>query len=214
MIDPTRQALLESIARTPSPTRNVRQKRALIGYTVAGAWMLAVFAFASLYPHAAVRSASATTAVVLGLCALALMFSALVFARGASPLGRSHYTLTTVAIAVPCGVLSWLSLSLRDIPSENAPLGWRCFALMIVLGAVLLLAQVLANRSSNPIHPRLQGAAFGAVSGAWSAILVAAWCPIYNESHAVWGHVAPILMLSFAGAVLNARPFRQTSRNL
>jgi hypothetical protein len=213
MTDPTRQALLDSIARTPSPTRGVRQKRALIGYTVAGAWMLAVFAFASAHPHAAVRSSSATTTVVLGLCALASAFSALVFARGASPMGRSHYTLTTVAIAVPCAVLSWLSLSLRDIPSENAPLGWRCFALMIVLGAVLLLAQVRANRGSNPIHARLQGAAFGAVSGAWSAILVAAWCPIYNESHALWGHVAPILALSLAGALLNARALQSVSRN-
>jgi hypothetical protein len=209
MIDPTRQALLESIARTPSATRSARQKRALIGYTAAAAWMLAVFAFASAYPHAAVRSSGATVAVLLGLCALALMVSALIFARGASPLGRSHYTLAATAIAVPCGVLSWLSLSLRDIPSENAPLGWRCFALMIVLGAVLLLAQVLAKRGSNPIHPRLQGAAFGAVSGAWSAILVAAWCPIYNESHALWGHAAPILMLSLAGALLNVRPFRK-----
>ena len=110
MIDPTRNALLETIARTPSPTRSGRQKRAMIGYTIAAAWMIAVFAFASAYPHPAVRSAGSTAAVLLGLCALAVMFSAFLFARGPSPLGRSHWTLTAIAVAIPCGVLSWLSL--------------------------------------------------------------------------------------------------------
>jgi len=204
MIDPTRNALLETIARTPSPTRSGRRKRATVGYTIAIAWMIAVFAFASAYPHPAVRSAGSTAAVVLGLCALALMFSAFLFARGPSPLGRSHWTLSAIALAVPCAVLSWLSLSLHEIPAGDVPRGWRCFALMIVLGAVLLVAQVVSNRNSNLIHPRLQGAAFGAVAGVWSSILAAAWCPIYNQPHALWGHATPILVLSLAGAVLNA----------
>lgn len=202
-VDPTRQALLEAIVRTSSPTRSERRRRALVGYTIAAGWMIAVFAFASAFPHPAVRSAGSTAAVLLGLGALAIMFSAFVFARGASPLGRSRWTLTAIAVAVPCGVLSWLSLSLREIPVADAPRGWRCFALMLVLGAVLLLAQVISNRFRNLIHPRWQGAAYGAVAGAWSAILAAAWCPIYNESHALWGHVVPILVLSLAGAVLS-----------
>jgi hypothetical protein len=51
----------------------------------------------------------------------------------------------------------------------------------------------------------MTGAAFGAGAGLGSALLVDLWCPVFDASHLLLGHVLPIAALAAAGAVLGAR---------
>jgi hypothetical protein len=90
----------------------------------------------------------------------------------------------------------------------DAPAGWRCHSFTLVLGAALLAAMMTANRRSDPVHASWLGAAFGAVAGAWASVFVAAWCPLFDLSHTLLGHAAPILVLTGGGTFLARRLLR------
>jgi hypothetical protein len=208
MSDSTRERLAHAIAQAPSLTRSQLQKRAWIAYGVAIAAMLAVFAAVGGIDHSAIRPASSTARITLGLLVLAALSTAVISKRASSPLGHSGALLAALFGCIPCVVLAWLVLrQQRAVPAE-IPVGFRCLALTMVLGGMLLAAMTYARRASDPVHPGWLGAALGAVSAAWAAILVAAWCPLYDLSHTLLGHVAPVLLLAAAGAVLAARALR------
>ena len=208
MTELDRQRLVELLANTPSPTRRERRTRATLSYSIALGFILLVFTSVSAYARGFPRSVLLSLSVGFGLCALAASITLAVFARGGSPLGRSSTTLGAITLFAPLAVLSWLSLWEPSIPAPHIPVGWRCLALTLVLGVALLSALAVAKRGSDPVHPNWLGAALGVIAGTWSAVLVAVWCPLFDFSHALLGHVAPILVLSAGGALLASRSLR------
>lgn len=208
MTDATREQLIEAVARMYSPTRRQVRTQAAVSYGVAIAWMCGVFTIVNTLAHNATRPTLLTAALSFGLCALAAIASAAVLARGASPVGRSRTTLAMITGLVPFAVLGWLAIFQPTEAYASVPAGWRCHAFTLVLGAVTLLAMTMANRHSDPIHPTWLGATFGAVAGAWAAVFVAAWCPLFDVPHMLLGHVAPILVLVATGMSFARRALR------
>lgn len=191
-----------------SPTRRQVQTKAVVSYSVAVAWMCGVFAIVNTLAHNATRPTLLTASLSFGLCLLAATATAAVFTRGASPVGRSPITLALITGLVPFAVLGWLVLFQPTEAHASVPAGWRCHAFTLALGAGMLLAMMIANRRSDPIHATWLGAAFGAVAAAWAAVFVAVWCPLFNVPHVLLGHVAPILVLATAGMVFVSRALR------
>lgn len=208
MSDPTRDRLLSALGRTESPTRQQVQARAAVSYFVAIAWMCGVFAAVNAFAHYGSRPNLTTALVSLGLCVLAATATAAVLARGSSPVGRSPTTLAAITSLVPFAVLGWLALWQPADVAAEVPAGFRCHGFTLALGAALLAAMTIANRRSDAVHASWFGATLGAVAGAWAAVFVAAWCPLFDVPHAVLGHAAPILVLSGAGWLIASRLLR------
>jgi len=83
--------------------------------------------------------------------------------------------------------------------------GIRCFTLSVSLALVPLLGLLWLRRGSDPLHPRLTGAAFGAAVGAPAWVLVDLWCPVGYVPHLLLGHVLPLLLLISLSALLGGR---------
>lgn len=208
MTDPTHDSLIHALARTPSLTRSQLHKRASVAYGLAIGGMLAVFAAVGGTGHSAMRAPGTTALVTLGVVAFGALASFLISKRASSPLGHSDTRLAAVLCCVPFALLAWLSLLQPSAAHAQIPVGFRCLALTVVLGGMLLAAMTYARRASDPVHPGWLGAAFGATAAVWAAALVVAWCPLYDLRHTALGHVAPALVLSAAGAALARRALR------
>jgi hypothetical protein len=205
MSDPNREPLIEALLRTPSPTRAEQQRRAAFCYSVALGWVLLVFTVASSAAHSLPRPWLRTALIAVGLCGVGALGSALAFARGRAAVGGRRAWLALATLLSPLAVFSWLTVMRPADPGPEVPAGWRCLGLTIAIGAALLIAFAVAKRGSQPVHPNWLGAALGAISGVWAAVLVAAWCPLFTLAHELLGHVAPILLLAGTGALLASR---------
>src|SRR4029079_7102524 len=83
--------------------------------------------------------------------------------------------------------------------------GYRCFAMSVATGGILLFALLIAWRRLDPMSPTATGAAFGAGAGLGSALLIDLWCPVSYLPHLLLGHVLHIVILSVAGGLIGGR---------
>jgi Negative regulator of sigma F len=83
--------------------------------------------------------------------------------------------------------------------------GYRCLAMSVATGAILLGAALMAWRRVDALTARATGAAFGAGAGLGSALLVDLWCPVSYVPHLLLGHVLPIAVLAAGGAAVGRR---------
>jgi len=90
--------------------------------------------------------------------------------------------------------------------------GYRCFAMSVATGGILLFALLLAWRRLDPMSPAATGAAFGAGAGLGSALLIDLWCPVSYLPHLLIGHVLPIAFLAAAGAAVGRWMLRAFGR--
>lgn len=208
MTDPTRDRLLQAIGHTPSLTRPQLRRRVKLAYGLALALMLGMFAAVGGTAHSATRSPEMTALITLGLVAFAALISGVTARRTSSALGQPSALLAAVLCSTPLVLLGWLSWLQPSQVHAEIPAGFRCLALSIALGGVLLAAMSYARRASDPVHPGWLGGALGATSAVWAATLVAAWCPLYDLPHTLLGHVAPALVLGGAGVGLASRVLR------
>jgi hypothetical protein len=208
MSDPTRESLMRMLAHAPSLTRTQLRKRVRVAYGAAIATVFGVFVAVGGTSHSEPRAQSATAATAIGLLLLAALSSALIAKRASSALGPSDRLLAGVLACTPCALFAWLALMQPTEGYAGIPVGFRCLALSVVMGGVLLGAMTYARRASDPVHPGWLGSALGANAAAWSAALVAAWCPLYDLPHTLIGHVAPAMVLSGVGFLLASRALR------
>jgi hypothetical protein len=90
--------------------------------------------------------------------------------------------------------------------------GYRCFAMSVATGGILLFALLLAWRRVDPMSPRATGAAFGAGAGLGSALLIDLWCPVSYLPHLLVGHVLPIAVLAAIGGMVGGRILKAIGR--
>jgi hypothetical protein len=208
MSDRTRESLMQVLAQAPSLTRTQLRNRVCLTYGVAIASVLGLFLAVGGTAHSEPRALSATAAVASGLLLLAALTSFVLGKCASSPLGPPDRLLAGVLACTPCALFAWLALMKPTEVYSEVPVGFRCLALSVVMGCLLLGAMTYSRRASDPVHPGWLGGALGASAAVWAAALVAAWCPLYDLSHTLLGHVAPAGILSAVGCVLASRALR------
>jgi hypothetical protein len=81
----------------------------------------------------------------------------------------------------------------------------HCLLATFLAGITPLASYVVLRVRVEPLHRETLGAAAGAMCGAWSTVPLAGCCPVVSGLHVVVGHVVPVALLIFVGAVLGAR---------
>jgi hypothetical protein len=141
-------------------------------------------------------------------------------ARGRSMLGRSSASKLAVATVTPLAlIVTWLAVAFiwrRAV----LPIAWleamtddalvvqfhvSCALMNVVYAAGPLLAFFAMRRRRDPVRPRQTGAAFGAVAGAWGAVVHFPFCACTSPLHMAVGHVLPVVVLAAFGALAGDR---------
>jgi hypothetical protein len=158
------------------------------------------------------RPARITLGVVSGTALLACLASYIAWGRGGSLLGRPQKPLLFLSIAAPLAILGWNTAWSGSYTEPFSRVGWRCLGLTLAFAALPLIATLYLKRSSLLRYSSENGAAIGAALGAWSALGVEMWCPLTNPSHAAFGHVLPVVVLTTLGALFGPLILRMRLR--
>ncbi len=197
--------LLAEAARMPAPVRRTETRRAwaLVGASVVIA--LAIFGWGGGLVLAG-RPADLVLGTSSGIAASAAAGLWLALHRRRSMLGRSRAALLVVPGVLPLLVLVWKVLwSTRYAPGPDAWPGRsvaQCLLLGLMIGSAPLLALLFTRRRTDAIHPVVAGSSIGAAVGLVVALLLDLSCPLAGAAHVAWGHLLPLAVLSFAGALL------------
>ncbi|MCG8557908.1 MAG: NrsF family protein [Proteobacteria bacterium] len=205
-----REAVLRKVAAEPSSVRrDVRRTNWCLALMAVGLMVAEFLLVGGIREWGAPRPLSLLVGTALGTAALAAPAAWLAAARGRSSLGRPAGLLLCVALATPAAVFVWKTLytSLFDSGLADWPdrFGNKCLAISFTMGTIALVAWVYAKRGSDPVHPRILGAALGVAAGAAAAMLVDLWCPVGHPRHVAYGHILPMLLLGAFGLLLGAR---------
>jgi hypothetical protein len=130
--------------------------------------------------------------------------------RGRSMLGRPLAWRILVAALTPVvllaaalvGGLLWPSTLTGD-PTLHGPLICDVFTTLFAAGPLVAFAVV--RRRSDPVAPRLSGAALGAAAGAWGAVGIALHCADATPGHVAVGHVLPVVLAAVIGLLVGNR---------
>jgi hypothetical protein len=208
MAPPDRKSrITAAVAEIPAPTRRqlLRRQAWLIFAGVAGALTL-FWAEGGLRATGRPPSLIAWTAV--GTSCFVGVGMWLLFTRGRSGRRRGWAVLGLATLAPAAAFVLW-RYGLGSLYHLASPwptrMGYRCFAMSVATGGILLFAALMAWRHVDPMTPRATAAAFGAGTGLGSALLVDLWCPISYVPHLLLGHVLPITFLAMAGAAVGGR---------
>jgi hypothetical protein len=201
-----RARILAATRSDPAPPRTVGLRRN--AFIVAGALVLPVII--STWAHGP-DVAGRPCAYVVTLAAAWLFVSALAtwggVLRGSSMLGRPASWRVVVATLTPAALLAaalvaaaiWPRTMLDDARPRDH-LVCNVFTFLFALGP--LVAFALVRRRSDPVAPRLTGAAIGAAAGAWGALSVELHCGHASPEHVLLGHLLPVALLTLVGVVV------------
>ena len=201
------RVLLAASREDAAPRDRVKRRERWLWLSACAVPLLIFLAFGG------VRDAPRPPALVLrsslGAAAIALGCGVVGLSRGRSTLGRARVWLFGSALLAPLALLAWKVGTSAEFDQMMvkwpARVGLRCFWLSCLMALWPLTALVLARRKSDPVHPALSGAAFGAALGAALWVLVDLSCPVAYVPHLLLGHVLPLLLITGAGAGLGQR---------
>ena len=199
--------LLASVREVPAPTRKetLRRQTWLFAAGLGGA--LALF-FIKGGLRVSSRPPSLIALTSLGTAVFAGLGMWLLFSRAPTGLRRPRAVLIGAALLSTIAFVAWrygMSALYDRAGVWPGRVGFRCLALSVGTGGLMLFAALMSWRRSEPVTPRATGAAFGAGAGLGSALLVDLWCPVAYLPHLLLGHVLPILVLAVAGGLIGGR---------
>ena len=203
-----RAQILDAVARETSPTRGQRRRHIAWLSILAGSIAVTIFAAAGgIRPYS--RPLSLIIATATGTATIAAVALVVALRRGRSMLGRSRALLTATMLLLPPAVLAWKLWVSAHYPGmsvawELRP-GFRCLGLAHALGLLPLGIALAARRRTDPVDPGLTGAALGVACGLTTAAFVDLWCPVAHLPHLLLGHVLPVGILAFVGAMVGSR---------
>jgi hypothetical protein len=203
-----RARVLEAVACEPVPTRAVGRLRQIRTLVLGFGFLLGLLALAG--PRNAGRPPGYVVAMLLAWLPVASLATWAGVARGRSMLGRSAMIRAAVVVLTPLALLvTWAVVAMIWPSTLHDSSGPKqhviCDAATFVLSLGPLLAFAAIRRGSDPVTPRLTGAAIATVAAAWSAIVLNLLCAFTAPIHILLGHVAPVVLLALIGTVLTAR---------
>jgi hypothetical protein len=209
MLPPSlKDRVLKAARQRPSPTRAARPLTGGAVAALAGMAMMVVLFLWGGPASTTGRPAQVGAWVVVGLAALAMLATWLALPSRRSMLPAPDSLLLAVAIGVPVVVAAWLLAWHATYADPYTRFGYRCFALTLSAAPWPFAALLAVGPRLAPSRPWLVGAAVGAVSGAWAAVVVELWCPLADPGHVAVGHLLPLLVLVAVGALLGGRRLR------
>jgi hypothetical protein len=203
-----RDRVLAAIEREPAPSRAVGARRRLRAVAVGFGSLLASLVYLGVRPHG--RPAGYIVAVVLAWLPIAAVATWAGVGRGRSMLGRPAGWLVAVVALTPVALLAGWAGSAMGWPSTlHDASGARehlvCDVVTLAFSIGPLLAFGTLRRGTDPVTPRLTGAAIGTAAAAWGAIAMHLVCGFTRPVHILLGHVAPVVFVALIGAVLTSR---------
>ena len=201
-----RARILAAASAEPVPSRAAGRRRN--AFVIAGALVLPVVLSILVHgPDAGGRPCG----YVVTLAVAWLMVSALAtwggVLRGPSMLGRPPSWRAVVAMLTPVALLVTAALAalawpqtLIDDARPRDHVVCIVFSFLCALGP--LVAFALIRRRSDPVAPRLTGAAIGAAAGAWGALSVELHCGHASAEHMLVGHLMPVALLALVGVAV------------
>jgi hypothetical protein len=202
-----RNRVLASIGEIPAPTRRelLRRQAWLVLVGVVGALTL-------FWVEGGLRATGRPPSLVawtsLGTSCFVGVGMWFLFTRTRTGHRRGWAVLGLATLAPVIAFVLWRyglgHLYALTSPWPTRP-GYRCFAMSVATGGILLFAMLMAWRHVDPMTPQATGAAFGAGAGLGSALLIDLWCPVSYLPHLLIGHVLPIAVLAAAGAAIGGR---------
>jgi|HubBroStandDraft_1064217.scaffolds.fasta_scaffold125014_2 hypothetical protein len=207
-----RERILAAARREPiAPSREGARARVAVvlrGFVVAGA----IAAAAAIHGTAAKTPRPLAWILSLEILWLSLAVAATWAGvdRGRSMLGRSRRWRIAVATLTPAALLAaWLPVAFAWPQTLADTAGLRahliCIAVTMALAAGPLIAFARLRRGSDPVSPRLTGAALGAAAGAWGAAAHVLICGYTAPAHIAVGHILPVVLLTLVGVVIGDR---------
>jgi hypothetical protein len=198
-----KERVLAAAATTPSLTRRQGRHVAFAVVAVSIAFAVTALELAGGLAHSGDRPLALTVRLADGW-AMACTGLAWAAARKSMPFVQSPELLALIVLGCPLALMGWMSRFHGAYPDPRPVDDWQCFVATLTLAAVPLASCLFMRRGQEPQYPATLGAAMGAVTGAWSAVIVLLWCPDTSPSHAFVGHALPIALSTMIGAVAGA----------
>jgi hypothetical protein len=203
-----RTRVLDATSKAPSPNRADVRARALRAWGYGAALSMVVFAAVGISIGSRPIPFIVASAVGWAVVAAAATFGA--YGRGLSMLGRSRPLLGLIVALTGPALLAWLLACLAVWPGAGIDPGSplvhaACFTATMGLSVGPLAAMLFIRRGTDPVHPRIQGAALGAAAGSLGGVLIDVHCAVAHPTHVLLAHVLPALVLAAFGALVGAR---------
>ncbi len=209
-----RARVMAAVEREPVGSRSVGIRRRLV-FAIISATVLVALSLAMVHPGLGGRPIAYVVALGVAWAFVAASATWAGTTRGRSMLGRS--------LAWRIGVVLWTPLALLAValvvgsawsptPRNDAGLGAHlvCLGMTTALALGPLGVLLALHGATDPIGPRLTGAAIAAAAGAWGAVAIALHCPVTTLSHVIFGHILPVVLVALvglaAGRVVAVRP--------
>jgi hypothetical protein len=151
--------------------------------------------------------AAAAPPIVMFVWSLLAVTSTVLTLVSSSPLGPRTPRLAALAVGGPIaafvlgtlGVVLWPDTwTAATSPHKDVV----CIGLGLVMGAAPLSVLLTHFRGQDPVTPRVRGASFGVVAGAWAGAGMMLVCPNNTATHVLVGHALPVLLFAFIGALV------------
>jgi negative regulator of sigma F NrsF-like protein len=203
-----RDRVLAAVEREPVPSRVEGARRRIRAVVLGFGSLLATLAFLGLRAHG--RPHGYIGAVFFAWFLVAAVATWAGVGQGRSMLGRPAGWLVAVVALTPVAMLAaWAGVAmawpttLHDASGVHQHLVCDVATLGFSIGP--LLAFVRLRRGSDPVTPRLTAAAIATAAAAWGAVALHLVCGFTAPVHILLGHVAPVLFVAMAGALLMER---------
>jgi hypothetical protein len=203
-----RDRVLAEVRSAPVAPRSVGSwRRTLVACAGVGVSFAILMSIGGPGPYGRPQSYTVALAALWALVGAAVAWAGV--ARGPSMLGRPVSWRALAAILAPVGlvVTALLASALWPPPFKVADLDKHltCIEFTVLMALGPLLAFTFLRRGSDPVAPRLTGAAIGAASGCIGAVGIELRCSHATLAHVALGHVLPVALLTVVGALVASR---------
>jgi hypothetical protein len=204
-----RARILEAARSEPVPTRAMGARRRATVVAAGFALTAAVFVAISL-PNLRGRPFSYVVALIVAWVPIAALATWAGVGQGRSMLGRAPmWQLATAVLTPEILMLSWIAVATRWpetlVDSSRALHHVRCIVVTLGFAVGPFVAFAFLRRRSDPLRPRLTGAAIGTAAGAWGAAILPLICGFTAPRHMLLGHLLPVVLMAALGLALGER---------
>jgi hypothetical protein len=204
-----RSRVLAAAMASPVAPRTEGVRRRAVALAAGFAVPLAI-SLALGFPRAGGRPAAYVATLAASWLGVGLAATWAGVSRGRSMLGRRAAWRLLVAALTPAALFATaLAAALAWPSTRDDEAGALAHVVCVAVGMICALGPLAAfaavRRSSDPVAPRLTGAALGAASGAWGALFIELHCVHTSVGHIVLGHVLPVVLLTLVGVLIGDR---------